>query len=50
MNMINEISVLEDELLKSVTSIRKNNSRLSCQIKLLPGVDELTVFVPDSQN
>ena len=40
----------ELELLESVSSERKPNSRLGCQIKAPLSVDVLTVYVPDSQS
>jgi 2Fe-2S ferredoxin len=40
----------EIELLSNVTSQRKSNSRLSCQLKIPSSIDELTVYVPESQS
>ena len=37
----------ESELLSNVSAPRKANSRLSCQLKLPPSIDQLTVFVPE---
>jgi 2Fe-2S ferredoxin len=40
----------EIELLSNVTTPRRSNSRLSCQIKIPSSIDELIVFVPESQS
>lgn len=40
---------LEDAMLDSVARPRRANSRLSCQIKVRPELEGLTVCVPDSQ-
>lgn len=42
-------SEVENEMLASAASERKQHSRLSCQLELAPGVDELIVHVPERQ-
>lgn len=39
----------EDDLLEGVSSERKPNSRLSCQIVVTPELDGLVVHLPESQ-
>jgi len=39
----------EDEMLDSTASERKENSRLSCQIKIRPELDGLKVYLPENQ-
>ncbi|MDF0523329.1 2Fe-2S iron-sulfur cluster-binding protein [Bradyrhizobium yuanmingense] len=40
---------LEDEMLDSVAGPRRENSRLSCQIKVSAELEGLTVYMPDRQ-
>lgn len=40
---------LEDGMLDSVARPRRANSRLSCQIKVRPELEGLTVYMPDRQ-
>jgi 2Fe-2S ferredoxin len=40
----------EVELLSNVSAPRKANSRLSCQLKLPPSIDQLVVFIPEVQS
>jgi ferredoxin, 2Fe-2S len=40
----------EIELLLNVLAPRKANSRLSCQLKLPPSIDQLVVFIPEVQS
>lgn len=42
-------SEVENEMLASAASERKQHSRLSCQLQLAPGVEELIVHVPERQ-
>lgn len=39
----------EDALLEGTASERRPNSRLSCQLKVAPDLDGLTVHLPDRQ-
>lgn len=39
----------EDEMLAETAAQRKANSRLSCQLVMGEGVDEITVEIPDRQ-
>lgn len=43
------VSEVENEMLGSAASGRRENSRLSCQLVLLPGVDEIVIHVPSHQ-
>jgi ferredoxin, 2Fe-2S len=40
----------EIELLSNVSAPRKASSRLSCQLKVPPSIDQLIVFVPEVQS
>ncbi|MEP7057834.1 MAG: 2Fe-2S iron-sulfur cluster-binding protein [Caldimonas sp.] len=40
---------IEDEMLESTASERRRESRLSCQLVMAPGLDELVVRVPPLQ-
>jgi 2Fe-2S ferredoxin len=40
---------VENEMLESTAAERKANSRLSCQIKMTPELDGLTVRTPERQ-
>jgi 2Fe-2S ferredoxin len=40
----------EISMLDSVSAERRSNSRLSCQIKMTPALEGLTVRLPDSQS
>ncbi len=46
---IPEISEVEVEMLGSAASERRDNSRLSCQLVMGAGVDEIVVHLPQSQ-
>lgn len=39
----------EDEMLDETVSERRSNSRLSCQLLLVDGMDRITVAVPEEQ-
>jgi len=43
-------SAEEIELLSNVSAPRKASSRLSCQLKLPPSIDQLVVFIPEAQS
>jgi ferredoxin, 2Fe-2S len=43
------VSEDEDTLLDSTASARLSNSRLSCQIKITPALDGLTLRLPERQ-
>jgi 2Fe-2S ferredoxin len=43
-------SAEEIELLSNVSAPRKASSRLSCQLKLPPSIDQLVVFIPEIQS
>lgn len=43
------VSEVENEMLESAASGRRANSRLSCQIAMPAGVDEIVVHVPSHQ-
>lgn len=43
------VSEVENEMLDSAASGRRDNSRLSCQLVLAPGIDEIIVHVPSHQ-
>jgi 2Fe-2S ferredoxin len=40
---------IEDEMLEATASERRPESRLSCQINLLPGLEEIVVRIPPEQ-
>lgn len=40
----------EEEMLECTSSERKPNSRLSCQIKVTPELDGLTLHLPETQS
>ncbi|HEX7442161.1 MAG TPA: 2Fe-2S iron-sulfur cluster-binding protein [Caldimonas sp.] len=40
---------IEDEMLESTASGRRPESRLSCQLQMVPGLDELVVRIPAAQ-
>ena len=44
------MSAEEDALLAGTASERRANSRLSCQLKIGPELDGLTVHLPDRQS
>lgn len=44
-----EIDELEDAMLDDTASPRKDNSRLSCQLRVQPDWEGFTVHVPESQ-
>jgi 2Fe-2S ferredoxin len=43
------VSEVENEMLDSAAAGRRGNSRLSCQLVLQPGVDEIIVHIPSHQ-
>lgn len=43
------VSEVENEMLESAASGRRENSRLGCQIVLPPGVEEVIVHIPSHQ-
>lgn len=43
------VSEIEVEMLASAASERRENSRLSCQLVIEPGLEELVVHVPPNQ-
>jgi ferredoxin, 2Fe-2S len=43
------VSEVENEMLESAASGRRENSRLSCQLTVQPGVDEIVVHIPSHQ-
>jgi 2Fe-2S ferredoxin len=43
------VSEVENEMLDSAASGRRDLSRLSCQLVLEPGVDEIVVHIPSHQ-
>jgi 2Fe-2S ferredoxin len=47
--LVDPVSEVEDEMLDSAASGRRENSRLSCQLVLRPGVEELIVHIPSHQ-
>jgi 2Fe-2S ferredoxin len=49
-SLVDPVSEVENEMLESAASGRRDNSRLSCQLVLKPGVDELVVHVPSHQS
>lgn len=44
------VSEVENEMLDSAASGRQEHSRLSCQLVLEPGVEEIIVHIPSHQN
>ncbi|MBQ0918833.1 2Fe-2S iron-sulfur cluster binding domain-containing protein [Hydrogenophaga aromaticivorans] len=44
------VSEVENEMLESAASGRRENSRLGCQIAMPVGVDEIVVHIPSTQN
>lgn len=47
--LVDPVSEVENEMLDSAASGRRENSRLSCQLVLQPGVEELIVHIPSHQ-
>ena len=47
--LVAPVSEVENEMLDSAASGRRENSRLSCQLVLQPGVEEIVVHVPSHQ-
>ncbi|MGC4367026.1 2Fe-2S iron-sulfur cluster-binding protein [Hydrogenophaga crocea] len=43
------VSEVEDAMLASAASERRDNSRLSCQLVLAPGMETLVVNIPERQ-
>lgn len=48
--LLPKVSEVENEMLESAASGRRPNSRLSCQIAMPDGVDEIVVHIPSTQN
>lgn len=48
-DLVTPVSEVENEMLDSAASGRRENSRLSCQLVLQPGVEELIVHIPSHQ-
>ena len=48
-DLLPEVSEYEDDLLDSVASERKANSRLSCQVIVSPRLEGLVVQIPERQ-
>jgi 2Fe-2S ferredoxin len=46
---VDPVSEVENEMLDSAASGRRENSRLGCQLVVKPGVDELVVHIPSHQ-
>jgi 2Fe-2S ferredoxin len=44
------VSEVENEMLESAASGRRENSRLGCQIAMPVGVEEIVVHIPASQS
>jgi ferredoxin, 2Fe-2S len=44
------VGIDEDALLEGVTAERRPNSRLSCQIKIVPELDGLVLWLPERQD
>ena len=47
--MVAPVSEVENEMLDSAASGRRENSRLSCQLVLQPGMEEIIVHIPSHQ-
>ncbi|UKI08752.1 2Fe-2S iron-sulfur cluster-binding protein [Variovorax paradoxus] len=47
--LVDPVSEVENEMLDSAASGRRENSRLSCQLVLQPGVEQLIVHIPSHQ-
>ena len=47
--LVAPVNEVENEMLDSAASGRRENSRLSCQLVLQPGVEELIVHIPSHQ-
>lgn len=47
--LVPPVSEVENEMLESAASGRRENSRLSCQLTVQPGVDEIIVHIPSHQ-
>ena len=47
--LVHAVSEVENEMLDSAASGRRENSRLSCQLVLQPGVEELIVHIQSHQ-
>lgn len=47
--LVDPVSGVENEMLDSAASDRRPTSRLSCQVVLKPGVEELVVHLPSHQ-
>lgn len=47
--LVPPVSEVENEMLESAASGRRENSRLSCQIVMSAGMDEVVVHIPSHQ-
>ena len=47
--LVSPVSEVENEMLESAASGRRDNSRLGCQISVPAGVDEIVVHIPSHQ-
>ena len=47
--MVGEPNDMEEDLLDLAVSERRDGSRLSCQVRVTPGLDGLTVDIPPDQ-
>lgn len=48
--LLEPVSEVENEMLDSAASGRRENSRLSCQLVIAPGVEEIVVHIPSRQS
>lgn len=48
-DLVPPVSEVENEMLESAASGRRENSRLGCQLTVQPGVEELIVHIPSHQ-
>lgn len=48
-SLVPPVSEVENEMLESAASGRRENSRLSCQLVVDAGMDELVVHIPSHQ-
>lgn len=50
LSLLPPVSEVENEMLDSAASGRRENSRLACQIAMPAGVEEIVVHIPATQN
>jgi len=48
--LLEPVSEVENEMLDSAASGRRENSRLSCQLVMASGVEEIVVHIPSHQS